>query len=306
MRASKMNHPPIERTMSEKRGPISANIVEVALGDALEWSIQGWVKWSGRTARISEAPWLDGPVGTKYIGAQFYEGYARESGLEAVAVEEAGLLPNLDALAGEGFDPSLVGPEVRDFYERTSRYDLSVRIGWSGAFKHPPRTLIYLVGRNVGQFDIPLSPSTVRMENELIHLRNPATGETPNVGWLRRSAATGEAMLAGLYTTCGLPRARGRFFKGVYPLPGGSATTIFRPENRPDGSFALVSDGRRFGEAGYYRIHRTNGALRVKHVPMSETIHVCVDSEDALRARHAFAFCGVRFLTLHYDISRHD
>jgi len=111
-------------------------------------------------------------------------------------------------------------------------------------------------------------------------------------------------MLAGLYTTCELPRARGRFFKGVYPLPGGSATTIFRPENRPDGSFALVSDGRRFGEARYYRIHRTKAAtLRVKPVSMDETIHVFVDPQGALRARHTFAFAKIRFLILHYEIT---
>ena len=61
------------------------------------------------------------------------------------------------SLAGERFDPSLVRPGIRDFYERTARYDLVVQIRWSGPFKHPPRTLIYLVGRNVGQFDIPLS-----------------------------------------------------------------------------------------------------------------------------------------------------
>lgn len=290
--------------MNEKDGPTSANAVEVALGDALEWSIQRWVAWSGRKARISEAPWLEGPVGNRYIGANFYGGYAREAGLEAVADEDAGLLADFYVLAGEGFDPSLVRPGIRDFYERTARYDLSVRIDWNGPFRHPPRTLIYLAGRNVGQFDIPLSPSTVRMKNELVHLRDPATNETPYAGWLRRSAATGEAMLAGLYTTCWLPLDRGRFFKGVYPLPGGSATTIFRPENRPDGSFALVSDGRRFGEAGYYRIHRTNGALHVKQVPMEETLHVSVYSGGAIRARHEFAYCGVRFLTLHYDISQ--
>jgi hypothetical protein len=101
--------------------------------------------------------------------------------------------------------------------------------------------------------------------------------------------------------------AGGRFFKGVYPLPGGSATTIFRPENRPDGSFALVSDGRRFGEAGYYRIHRTDGgALRVKRVPMEETIHVFVDSEGVLHARHTFALWRARFLDLHYEITPHE
>jgi len=295
----------VDESMKQRTRKVWPDTVEVALGDVLEWSIQRWVKWSGREVRIAEAPWLEGPVGDEYIGAEFYRRYAREIGLDtATDDEDAGLLPDFDALAGERFDPSLVRPEIRDFYERTARYDLFVRIGWSGPFKHPPRTLIYLVGRNVGQFDIPLSVPAVAMENELIRLEDPATSETPYTGWLRRSAATGEAMLAGLYTICGLPRAPGRFFKGVYPLPGGSATTIFRPENRPDGSFGLVSDGRRFGEAGYYRIHRTDdGVLRVKSVPMEKTIQVFVNSGGALHATHAFAFWRARFLTLHYEIS---
>ena len=292
--------------MKQKTRTVRPNALEILLGNVLEWSIQSWVSTTGRKVRIAEAPWLEGPIGNNYIGAEFYEGYAREVGLDAVTDDDdAGLLPNFYALAGERFDPSLVHSEIRDFYERTARYDLFAQIGWSGPFKHPPRTLIYLVGHNVGQFDIPLSTPAVAMKNELICLEDPLTNETPYAGWLRRSVSTGEAMLAGLYTTCGLPRARGRFFKGVYPLPGGSATTIFRPENGPDGSFALVSDGRRFGEAGYYRIHRTNGgALRVKRVPMEETIHVFVDSEGMLQARHAFALLRARFLDLHYEISR--
>jgi hypothetical protein len=285
-----------------------ANVVEVALGDVLEWSIQRWVAWSGRKVRPAKTPWLQGPLGERYVGADFYKAYVDENGLDVIVNDEnSGLLPDFDVLAGEGFDSSRVRPEVRDFYERTARYDFTVRVGWRGPFKHPPRTLIYLVGRNVKQFDIPLSlrATDVTMKNELVRLADPATGETPYVGWLRRSAATGEAMLAGLYTTCELPRARGRFFKGVYPLPGGSATTLFRPENRPDGSFALVSDGRRFGEEGYYRIHRmTADTLRVKRVPMEEVIHVFVDSEGAIRAHHTFAFAKIRFLALHYRITQ--
>src|SRR3712207_8293273 len=142
------------------------------------------------------------------------------------------------------------------------------------------------------------------MRIDLIRLEDSLTSETPSSRWLRLSAATGEAMLASLYTTCGLPAMGVRFFKGVYPLPGGSATTIFRPENRPHGSFALVADGRRFGEAGYYRIHRTGGTLLVKQAPMREIVQVSPGPDGTLLARHEFAFCGVRFLTLRYDISR--
>jgi len=153
----------------------------------LEWGIQRGVAWSGRKVRIAEVPWLDGPIGNDYIGAEFYEGYTREVSLDAVTDDEgAGFLPSFDALAGEGFCPSLVRPGIRDFYERTARYDLYVRVGWSGLFKHPPRTLIYVVGRNVGQFDIALSAPAVVMKNELIHLEDPATGETPDGSGARR------------------------------------------------------------------------------------------------------------------------
>ena len=301
-----MNRLPIWRNRNEKRNLIRLNTVEAKLGEALEWAIQRWVCTTGRRVRTTEASWLAGPFGGRRIGVEFYEAYARDASLEAVTDEEdVGLLTDFDALAGEGFDPSLVRPEIRGFYERTARYDFTVQIEWSGPFKYPPRTLIYLVGRNVKQFDIPLSlrVTDVMMENELIRLVDPITGDTPYVGWLRRSVITGEAMLAGLYTTCELPRVRGRFFKGVYPLPGGSATTIFRPANRADGSFALVSDQRRFGEAGYYRIHRTNAdTLRVKCVPMEEVIHVFVDSTGVLSAHHTFTFAKFRFLSLHYKI----
>ena len=55
--------------------------------------------------RISETPWLEGPVGDDYIGAGFYGCYAREAGLEAVADEDAGLLPDFDVLAGRRLIP---------------------------------------------------------------------------------------------------------------------------------------------------------------------------------------------------------
>ena len=44
----------------------------------------------------------------------------------------------------------------------------------------------------------------------------------------------------------------------------------------------------------------------MKRVPMEETIHVFVDSEGALYARHTFAFWRARFLDLHYEITPHE
>ena len=73
--------------MKQRTRKVWPNTVEVALGDALEWGIQRWVVWTGRETRISEAPWLEGPIGERRIGPDFYEAYAREEALELVEGE---------------------------------------------------------------------------------------------------------------------------------------------------------------------------------------------------------------------------
>ena len=289
---------------------VRPNAVEVGLGDALEWGIQRWVAWSGREARVSEASWLEGPIGDRRIGPDFYAGYARDEGLELVEGDpETGLLTDFAVLADRGFDAAMVRPEIRDFYERTARYGLDVRPEWSGPLRYSARTLIYLVSRNIQQLNLPVSPvpADAGMSSELIGLRDPLTNEAPYCGWLRRSVATGAVIYAGFYTTCALPGREGRFVKVVFPLPGGSATVVLRPENRPGGSLALVSDGEGFGDAGYYRVHRgSDDMLRAKYVPIKEEIHVFVDRAGTLRTNHTLALWRARFLTLHYEISRRD
>lgn len=211
---------------------------------------------TGRKIHAEDAPWLVGPVGGHRIGAGFYEEYARKAGLEIVADDpNAGLLPSFGALAGGGFDPSLVRHEIRDFYERTARYGMEVRPEWSQVFRHPPKTLIYLVSRDIQQLNLPGASGDAGMSSEVIHLVDPRTGATPYAGWLRRSPSTGGVVYAGFYTTCELPGREGRYVKVVFPLPDGSATVVLRPENHLDGSFALVSAGDGFGDAGYYRVH---------------------------------------------------
>ena len=66
------------------------NTLEVALGSALEWAIQRWTLTMGRQVHAEDAPWLAGPVGKVRIGAEFYEEYAQEAGLETVTDDPDG------------------------------------------------------------------------------------------------------------------------------------------------------------------------------------------------------------------------
>ena len=300
------------------------NWLERQLGAALQFAIQRGVRWTGRTVRFAEEPWLAGPTGlsgTSRIGAGIYRTYAGETGLEALddlaARSEAashgraapGLLPDFAALRGDGFDPAAVDPAIKRFYEETGAYELDAWAEWTGPLKPFARSLIYLVSRNIEQLNLPRTPlDTSRgMTNEIVLLRDPRDGRIASAGWLRSSAASGQVIYAGFYSLCRPPGAAGPCVKVVFPLPSGSATFVLRPECRPDGSFLLRSDGRHFGEPGAYRIHRVGAqTVRVRLVPVKERIHVYRDRRDpdVLRTDHVFRFGRFRWLHLHYKMVR--
>ncbi len=275
-------------------------------GRLWEWLIQRWVAHTGREVEAEGASWLVGPTGAHKIGESLYESYARDAGLVVQHRPDAGLLESFAVLKNARFDPEKVHPAILDFYERTAHYSLEAWVQWTGPLSPFARTMISSISRNIEQLVLPLTPlATSRgMSSEIISLADEQTGALAYSGWLRKTVATGEIVYAGFYTTCRPPKYPGRCVKVVFPLPQGSATVILRPVNGPSGSLLLVSEGRKFGGPGYYRIHRANSRkLRVKYVPIEETIHVYVDDKGVLRTDHQFNFWGLRFLTLHYKIT---
>jgi hypothetical protein len=283
------------------------NRLTLAFGDLWEWTIQKWVAYTGRSVRVEDVPWLAGPIGGRKIGQGFYESYARGAGLTVEDRPDAGLLPSFAALKGPHFSPEMVQPLVADFYERTAHYTLDAWVQWSGPLSPFARIMISSISRNIEQLVLPLTPLTTSqgMSSQIISMVDKKTGTVAFSGWLRKAVATGEIVYAGFYTTCDPPGYDGRCVKVVFPLPEGSATVILKPTNAARGSFKLVSEGHKFGGPGYYRVHRQkDGTLRVKHIPIEETIHVYVDDKGTLRTDHHFNFWGLRFLTLHYKIAR--
>lgn len=277
------------------------------MGRWLEWTIQRWIRHTGRRLPVDEATWLVGPTGADRIGAGIYAAYAAASGLEILATEtQAGLLHDFELLRGPGFSPESVHPDIRRFYEQTSRYSLDTWSEWRGPLKPFARTLIHFVSRDIEQLNLPISPldTSYGMSSEVILLLDRRTGTSSYAGWLRRSLATGRVIYAGFYTVERPPRSDAPCVKTVFPLPHGSATVFLRPVNQEDGSFKLISDGKGFGDGGYYRIHASvQGVLHARYVPIKESIHVFLDSRQVLRAHHEFRFGPMSFLTLHYKMT---
>lgn len=277
------------------------------IGDFLAACIRLMVRLIGRRVTREEAPWLNCPMGTsKLIGADFYHQLAIDEQLK-IADEPAGLLTDFSLLKGEGFDPTQVRQEIHEFYERTSEFRLEA---WSEA---PLFTRMFLwvltrfVSRRMNQLNFPVSSLELAggMTSDLLPMNNDS-GQRVYTGWLRRLAKSGHVIYTGLYSVESPGEFADPCVKVSFPLPQGSATVFLRPEAQPDGSFKLISSGRKFGEPGFYRmVELKPGVWKVRNFrTLREYFHVYVDESGMLRTDHLVTFLGRTILRLHYKCER--
>lgn len=273
-----------------------------------DWATQLWVKMTGRRVNLARRDWLSGPLGkTRGIGSSYFSELAQEHGLQILTDNQAkGLVRSIHDLAGPDFDPGAVDARVAAFYERTSAYELDAWSEWSGAFRPFGWLLAFLFSRRLQQLNVPLSPldTAQGMTSQMLYMVDPATKTIVYTAWIRELLGTGNVLYAGTYSVCRIPGAGGPCLKVVFPLPNGNAIVLTKPESAGDGSLALVSRGRDFGDPGFYFVvHGTDGFAWARYVPaLHETIRVCADAHSGARADHELFLWGVTFLRLHYRL----
>lgn len=279
----------------------------MAMGILLKWLINIWIRSTGRKLTYAEHPWLRGPMGDDMlIGDTFYQSYAAREGLIVERDPDGGLVHDFrgSIAASDPYRERLL-QEVADFYEHTACYRLEVWSQWYRPFAIFARTLIQSLSTKMNQLNIPLEPlETSRgMSNEVIHLKDAQTGALRFTCWLRKSLRSGKVVYSGFYSTVQI--AGSPLVRVIFPLPGGNATVLLRVEVQEDGAVKLISDGRKIGDPGYYRVQSAgDDAVRVKYVPLKEVIHVFKDEYGTLRTDHEFSFLGRRMLQLHYKMMR--
>lgn len=291
------------KAASEELGPIR-NLI-AAIGANFIYAL---IRVFGRSVRDSSVPWLSGPVGSDYIGDKPYEEVAARENLELVRRASAGgLIPDFTVLDGPGFAVEQLRPEVRHFYEHTATYRMDMWSGTSFPGNIGLWLLVTTISRKVNQLNFPLSTldSAKGMDSEIVLLKQP-DGAIRYAGWYRRLVDTGRTIYTGFYMTARVPHCANPCVKVVFPMPNGNATVILRPSVDQDGHFRMSSKGRRFGDAGFYRMQRIDGdRVRVWRVTtLHEDFRVYVDDEKVLRCDHSVRFLGLPILHLHYRIER--
>lgn len=277
-------------------------------GHLVDWVTQRWVQITGRRVALADVPWLVGPSGSVHgIGADFFAQWGERNGLRVLPPSrDDGLVDGMVALAGPRFDPSAVHTRIDDFYAHTAAYDLRIEPRWSGPFRLVGWLIARLFARRLAQLNMPLSSRELRggFESRIVRLADDA-GSVRHTAWVRTAIETGRPAFVGEYGTVHIPGHDGPCIKVVFPLPNGNAIIVLRPRADPGDGFSLVSDGKSFGDPGFYfTVLADDGEVWARYVrTMKEALSLRVD-DGVMTASHRFRVFGLPFLELRYTMTR--
>jgi hypothetical protein len=243
---------------------------------------------------------------SRYVGGDYVEQLAKtRGGTFRRNPPDVGILASLDSLDGPTFDPSLVHPLIREFYEHTSRFRLSIIPEWRRWMKPGYELFKLVVAEPLGQAAIPSNIEEAQrgMVSTIDTITLEGNDEIDIRGWIRTFADSGKPIYVGIYTSF---RHDGRGYVSVgFPIPSANFTATLLPRNAGEHDFLLTSRTD-LEFPGHYlsSVDSERDALTVlKLLYFQEQIFVYV-TDGELRTDHSFSLAGQRFLTLHYEIER--
>jgi hypothetical protein len=243
---------------------------------------------------------------SRYVGADYVEQLAKvRGGTFRRNPPDVGILASLESLDGPTFDSGRVHPLIREFYEHTSRFRLSIVPEWRRWMKPAYEIFKRVVAQPLGQAAIPSNIEEAQrgMVSTIDTIALDGGEEIDIRGWIRTFADSGKPIYVGIYTSF---RHDGRGYVSVgFPIPGANFTATLLPCNAGEHDFVLTSRTD-LAFPGHYlsSVDSERDALTVlKLLYFDEHIFVYVDRGE-LRTDHSFSLAGRPFLTLRYEIER--
>src|SRR5262245_8599153 len=179
---------------------------------------------------------------SRYVGADYVEQLARvRGGTFRRNPPDVGILASLDSLEGPTFDAARVHPLIREFYEHTSRFKLSITPEWRPWMKPGYELFKRVVAEPLGQAAIPSNIEEAQrgMVSTIDTIDLDGDDEIDIRGWIRTFADSGEPIYVGIYTSF---RYDDRGYVSVgFPIPSANFTATLLPRNVGEHDFELTS-----------------------------------------------------------------
>ena len=220
---------------------------------------------------------------SRYVGADYVEQLAHvRGGTFRRNPPDVGILASLDNLDGPTFDAQRVHPLIREFYEHTSRFALSIVPEWRQWMKPAYEIFKRLVAEPLGQAAIPsnLEEAQRGMVSTIDTIALDGDEEIDIRGWIRTFADSGKPIYAGIYTSF---RHEDRGYVSVgFPIPGANFTATLEPRNEGEHDLLLTSRSRTPFPGHYLSsVDSERDALTVlKLLAFQEQIYVYVAGGD--------------------------
>jgi hypothetical protein len=275
----------------------------------LDWCTRAFWRAAGRPVDLTGPElWLDAPmhdqmsVGDGWLSAAA----STHGGTLLLDTVDGGLLADLHQLDGPDFRADQLRPEIRDFYEHTSRWRMEVWTQWNALFQPGGELISRLFGRRIQQLALPTRPLAVArgMDSRVVPILD-ADGRQQAAGWIRTLRATGETVYSGHYASRLLPGTDQPSVHVTFPLPSGNVQVFLRPRVTAGGNLELSSPPGNFGDDGAYVVV-THGGTHAARVPIHETFQVYVDSDGELRTDHELRLWSASVTRLHYKMTTID
>ncbi|TWF94081.1 hypothetical protein FHU35_14363 [Saccharopolyspora dendranthemae] len=259
---------------------------------------------SGRRVDLAHAErWLNAPMSEGSTVGDAWVRTATTSGGGETA-SPSGLLADMSQLDGPSFRVADLRPEIRDFYEHTSRWRMEVWTQWNPVFQPGGELISRLFGRRVQQLALPTRPLDVAhgMDSKVVPIIGAGGGQEA-AAWIRTLRSTGEYVYSGCYTTRTLPGARSPSVHVAFPLESGNVQVFLQPVALPGGELELRSPAGTFGQNGAYVVVESGGRSFAARIPIHETFHLYVDDEGSVRTDHTLALRSAQVVRLHYKLT---
>ncbi|MEY2515792.1 MAG: hypothetical protein QOJ89_3150, partial [bacterium] len=179
---------------------------------------------------------------SRYVGADYVEQLAKvRGGTFRRNPPDVGILASLDNLAGPTFDPACVHPLIREFYEHTSRFKLSIVPEWRPWMRPVYELFKRLVAEPLGQAAIPSNIKQAQrgMVSTIDTITLDGDEEIDIRGWIRTFADSGKPIYVGIYTSF---RHEDRGYVSVgFPIPMANFTATLLPRNAGEHDLLLTS-----------------------------------------------------------------